>query len=576
MHLKEFSVKNFRSVTSAYKLSFGNYTVLVGPNNEGKSNVLRALVLGLNLLSRGRAIATTTRSRARLTYRDVERFDYDWRRDFPLGLQSPKPAAGTVLGFTFDLQGPDYEAFHSTVGSRLQSDLRIQLVLGKEDATFDVVLRGRGKQYLQQRQQLIAKFIGERILVQYIPAARSAEMSHDLVNELVQRELAVLESSPEYRSALDQLELLQKPVRDRISSEITNTMRAFIPNLQSVDLVADEHQVRHTLRSAYRLIVDDGARTELSYKGDGIKSLSTLSLLRHATQGILGDRHLILAVEEPETHLHPNAVHELRNVLAEIASDQQVIMTTHSPVLVDRVNVANNIVVQSGSATKAKKLADIRDSLGVELSDNLAGAYLVLLVEGSEDNRVIRKWAAGVSAKIRSALSNGTLIVEATEGASKMPFKASLYRNLLCNVYAFLDNDQAGQQAAGTAIDKGYLGKSDYMLSSCAGMAESEFEDLIEVSTYRDTVLAEFGVDLDSKNMKSTGAKWSSRVEREFVAAGKLWREEEKAALKRLVADQAEGAGVAALSEHRRTCFDRLVVALEERLDRRSPTSAVA
>ncbi|MBU2624364.1 MAG: AAA family ATPase [candidate division Zixibacteria bacterium] len=63
MRLKEFSAQNYRSITTAYNLPLSEYTVLVGPNNEGKSNILRALGLGLKLLSRGRAVATTRRSR---------------------------------------------------------------------------------------------------------------------------------------------------------------------------------------------------------------------------------------------------------------------------------------------------------------------------------------------------------------------------------------------------------------------------------------------------------------------------------------------------------------------------------
>ena len=47
MQLVSFSVTNYRSITAAYKLSVRQSTVLIGPNNEGKSNVLRALVTAL-------------------------------------------------------------------------------------------------------------------------------------------------------------------------------------------------------------------------------------------------------------------------------------------------------------------------------------------------------------------------------------------------------------------------------------------------------------------------------------------------------------------------------------------------
>ena len=70
MKLVAFSVRNYRSIVEAYKLSLGNYTVLVGPNNEGKSNILKAIALSLAVLTRARVrrrldldpFATTARS----------------------------------------------------------------------------------------------------------------------------------------------------------------------------------------------------------------------------------------------------------------------------------------------------------------------------------------------------------------------------------------------------------------------------------------------------------------------------------------------------------------------------------
>ena len=51
MELVSFSVSNYRRITSAYKLPIRRPTVLIGPNNEGKSNILRALVASLQFLA---------------------------------------------------------------------------------------------------------------------------------------------------------------------------------------------------------------------------------------------------------------------------------------------------------------------------------------------------------------------------------------------------------------------------------------------------------------------------------------------------------------------------------------------
>lgn len=50
MELVSFSVTNYRSITTAYKLPVKQATILIGPNNEGKSNILRALVTALEVL----------------------------------------------------------------------------------------------------------------------------------------------------------------------------------------------------------------------------------------------------------------------------------------------------------------------------------------------------------------------------------------------------------------------------------------------------------------------------------------------------------------------------------------------
>jgi AAA15 family ATPase/GTPase len=62
-------------------------TVLVGPNNEGKSNLLRALVLGMSVLTRGLQVHYLGRNR-RILYHGK---GYNWELDFPVNLQMKNP-----------------------------------------------------------------------------------------------------------------------------------------------------------------------------------------------------------------------------------------------------------------------------------------------------------------------------------------------------------------------------------------------------------------------------------------------------------------------------------------------------
>ena len=82
MQLLSFSVTNYRSITSAQGVTLARKTVLIGRNNEGKSNVLRALQTSMQLLQR-HALAELRPSRVISGGDDT----YLWSRDFPLKLQ---------------------------------------------------------------------------------------------------------------------------------------------------------------------------------------------------------------------------------------------------------------------------------------------------------------------------------------------------------------------------------------------------------------------------------------------------------------------------------------------------------
>ena len=80
MEIVSFSVRNFRSITDARKINFKNYTVLIGKNNEGKSNVLKAFSVCMNIINQP-IEAKMILKRPRRYFRSGF---YDWERDFPI------------------------------------------------------------------------------------------------------------------------------------------------------------------------------------------------------------------------------------------------------------------------------------------------------------------------------------------------------------------------------------------------------------------------------------------------------------------------------------------------------------
>ena len=304
-------------------------------------------------------------------------------------------------------------------------------------------------------------------------------------------------------------------------------------------------------------------------KGDGTKSLTAISLLRRFGERALGQRALILAIEEPESHLHPRAVHKLREVLYEIAASHQVIISTHSPILVDRARLARNIIVQGGRAAPARRINDLRSALGVEMQDNLTSAYLVLIVEGECDALILRTWLSALSPAVKAGFDNGILVTDHMCGATNLRYTVGLYKNQLCNVHAFLDNDSPGRQSAKMAQDGGALDAKEITHAICRGMPDSEIEDFVAEETYAGDLQTTFGVSLASKYMHTDKKKWSDRVRDCFEAGGKLWNKRTEMEAKGIVAQAVKKSGLAALNEHRRDPIDALAAAILERISKR-------
>lgn len=125
MKLVTFSLQKYRSIKRAERLRLGNLTILVGPNNEGKSNILRGLVVGMRVLSLADRIGLV-RGRYRAASRALqsdESQDYDWERDFPIDLQTSSPDGKTIFDFDFELSTEEIAAFKNEVKSSLERTL---------------------------------------------------------------------------------------------------------------------------------------------------------------------------------------------------------------------------------------------------------------------------------------------------------------------------------------------------------------------------------------------------------------------------------------------------------------------
>lgn len=567
MKLIGFSANNYRSISTAYKLPLTDYTVIVGPNNEGKSNILKGLGLALTLLTGSKQQRFRRPGIISYSNRGVERFDYDWERDFPVNLQATEPDGRSEFTCEFELNETELKEFKKRIKVNLNSVLKAKISIGKVDVKFDFLMKGRGKESLNKKRIEISQFINDKLLLQYIPAIRTSDLAINIVESLLERELSTLEDNPEFKEVVKVINKLQQPIIKKIAKNLKDSISGFIPDVKNIS-IKNRENVGRLISSSCRVYVDDGIETDLQFKGDGVISLTAISLLQHfSKQGSL-NKGLVLLLEEPESHLHPKAIHNLKKVLYEISKTNQVILTTHSPIIIERLQVKHNIIVQNGKASPANNVNEIRQSLGITMSDNLASAYLVLLVEGEEDIVLLKPWLEEKSAKIKTAFANATLIIDHLGGATNIGYKTSLYKNNLCNVVAYLDNDEAGRKGVTDAESKGILKPNEYVLSSCRGMVNSELEDLIDLNSYKQLIIDDYSVDLNIPAFKTNSKQWSDRVKELFRLNGKIWSDRLESEIKYKVAKQAASQKLTSLNVNKVHTIDALVTTIENVLDR--------
>ncbi|WP_186389502.1 ATP-dependent endonuclease [Stappia sp. TSB10P1A] len=541
MRLVSFSVENYRSITNAKKIPLSDYSLLVGANNEGKSNILHALALGMNaLIEWHRQVRRTSDGRVvRLPSSLIRshRIGYDWDTDFPVRKQiKPNAGIGSSVTLEFALNEAETAEFKDEIKSNLNGTLPILIYFTKGDFEVTVKKPGRGQAMLTRKSTRIADFVSKRIRFEYIPAIRTAESAAKVISQLVDRELHRLEGDPEYAEAISKIEELQQPVFDELAEAIKSTVARFLPSVTSVELKSRREARYKSLRRDFEIIVDDGHLTRLDRKGDGVQSLAALALMRHASEQVDADVSTVIAIEEPESHLHPRAIHELRAVISNLALSNQVVLTSHSPLFVNPNNLSNTIIVKGSKAAPATQVSAVREALGVRFSDNLHNARLVVLVEGGDDVTALKAITSYMSPSIARALDDGSIFFDHLGGASGLRQKASFYKSGACLIQCFLDDDADGRKAMKRAIEDKVIELKDINLSIVPHLDEAEIEDIYDKAIYAADFIKKFGVDPAKKIKIKSKVKWSQRMNRIFLEAGKPWNDDVKFELKNWLA----------------------------------------
>ena len=139
--------------------------------------------------------------------------------------------------------------------------------------------------------------------------------------------------------------------RTKNYDELNSLMRLVIPNLETVSV----ESVGGLLAPRFNLIEKDGKKHQFNVSQISDGSLRLLGLLTSIYQG---SPPQTIALEEPEQNINPGFLGIIADAVKEFAKERQVLITTHSPHLVDYFDVNSVFAVElKADGTRVGKVA---------------------------------------------------------------------------------------------------------------------------------------------------------------------------------------------------------------------------
>lgn len=483
MLLKKVRIENFRSLNNI-DFDMGEYLVVFGKNNEGKSNILKAIkrydeIISFLIQNEKRYTKDKGIKLREYFFRDSsKKTKISFENDIPIEIQKLKSTKKrTNLSLTFELEDDEVVSLNNllTSTSRATNFLEITVSFSRDfDCKVMIKLKKNGRSLSVLKNIFITlNFIQNNFSIDYIPSIRTEEHSVDIIENIISQKLKGLEESPDYIESVNKISQLQIEALNEISKSIAPDLNKYLNSIRNVEIVPLRQNLIRFMRTNYDVIIDDGKKTSLVDKGDGIKSLVALSLLEE-NEG----KSRILMIDEPEAHLHSGAIKALEKQIKSECNDQQVLVASHHQIFVNRNDFSKNLILSSGKLNKKVDIKMIREELGVGLGENLLNSELVLLVEGETDKCFLEKYIKLTNKHLNNAIKENKLVIDVLRGTKHLESKLNFYISGLCKCLCFLDNDDASSKAIRNIFSKKLLDKSQIFVVPLYGKKNSELEDL--------------------------------------------------------------------------------------------------
>lgn len=401
MYISEIFIdgyRNFKDVRIPFK---DGINVIIGPNNAGKSNLLRAIALVMNVNNHRNIdindifvetdiekLKGTAPSISISVFFSQSATESDTSEQMVLVgdyLVDPGSPYKAQLNFTYSLSEDQNENYKNDV-AELTNHKDIWAVIKKDYARFYSINRWGGNGTFQ-RQSLNDLF--EKCVFQFLDAIRDVgrdmymgynPMLRDVLNFFVDYDIKTNKDK-----TAEEIEADLKAAQQQFSNDAAPLMQNLMQRLNSgkdvlleyaKDTGASFNSVvpdfsgdlsESELFAVLKLIIkyQTGVEIPATHNGLGYNNLIYMSLLLAKMQALADGNYMhrqaklfsLLAIEEPEAHLHPAMQYQLLNFLNANMSKHnvsQIFITTHSTQIVSAVRIDDVVCLHVPEYGKVK------------------------------------------------------------------------------------------------------------------------------------------------------------------------------------------------------------------------------
>ncbi len=366
MRITQLRIRNFRSIDDL-PLFLGPISVICGPNSCGKSNVMRAIEFAF---------------RTDVSKDDIYKNMITKKRDMP-----GAPTLSIWIEMWFSGLATN---LHKIAKAKVNDEVKYQFRAyrnGKVKRTLnDIELGADDIRVLQSEFHPV-----------YIPTIRDPSSGGMVPFQLLFADvLRRSRGDMNIGTAATQASSILKAKAESVLREHKN-LAGDILHSTGFEVTTDGIDLEHLYREVgISVILPDGSRMPLESLGTGHQSLFIIHLYRQLGQYNPG--HSLYLFEEPDNHLHPTTVRAMAADLIKLSEASQVIVSTHSPMLVNLLGLENarTLYLDSQECTavrdsdlggykgKEKELRHLLMQYGVRATEPLF-AKRIVIVEGPSD-----------------------------------------------------------------------------------------------------------------------------------------------------------------------------------------------